>query len=166
LSILPYIIVVSMCTTYPAYFSNLSDDFVIYIFSFVPYGLGAMLSSYLSKETNFIKSFILYGAAFSASLIVTSIYPSIFAGYVTIFIIAYSHSAIRIQRNNFIMQKIEAEKISRSLGFFEMLFVLGVIVFSLILGVIIEYMGVYMSWLFSGLLMLVVTVYCFSLRHI
>ncbi len=149
LSILPYILVVSLNVTYPMYFHNISDNPTYYAALTIPYGLGALLAAFTQKNEarSFYSMFCLYSILFILFLLIGFIYANIFVSYLVLFMLAYCHSSIRIHRNTYMMNIINAREIGSVLGVFEIIFTIGVVFFSLALGYFTDLLSAGAAWM-------------------
>lgn len=159
ISILPYALVVSLNVTYPAFFNNLSieHESQFYAVLSIPYGAGALLASYVNKSTclKFERFFILHSIIFVVALIGGAILQNIYTTYCALFIIAYCHAAIRVQRNTFVMNLVDNFNIAKVLSFFEIVFTVGVVIISFLLGFVCDHLSPKSSWIITSMILLV-----------
>ena len=159
-SITPYVIVVAINVTYPAFFNQLlvANSSQLYAALSIPYGIGALSASYMTRSScnRFDHFFFKYSLVFAITLSCGAFSKSIYIIYFTLFVIGYCHAAIRIQRNTFIMNIVANENISKVLGFFEMFFTAGVVILSLILGIVCDFTSAKYGWVSASIVLIIV----------
>ena len=166
-SMIPYITVVSLNVTYPAYFLEINSNPIFYAFLSIPYGAGALFASFKKfKNINFEILFIKYLIIFVIFVFVGSFSKNSYLSYICLFFIAYSHATIRINRNTYLMNITGRTEISKILSLFEIIFILGSILMSLILGYLTDLFSPKISWIVLGVFITFVICITFKLIKI
>jgi MFS family permease len=150
---IPYITNVSITVTLPSYFNLLTDNPTYYLASLVPYGIGAIIGSFFHFKgiSKVIASFMICSGFFVLSVV----YPSILNGYILLFFLALSNSAVRVYRNVIIMSdfnKVDAYNLFNNV---ESICILSIFLFSILLGIFIDSYNIYACLLFLGLYYLI-----------
>ncbi len=154
LAMFPYALVLAQNTLYPAHIEYLLKlDASYYAMMAVPFGLGAfsapMISRLLDRRQYSIEQKIISGfVLFCFASVGIFALPNIIATYVFLFIFAAGHALIRIERLANMMQVVGKDKIGRISGFYEFLGMVLVVLFSVAVGFVADWLSVTAAWIF------------------
>ncbi|MDC9613241.1 hypothetical protein PSI19_04935 [Xenorhabdus khoisanae] len=149
LSIFPYICVVSLNSIYPALFTAINSQIKYYALLVVPYGIGAIIGSLISFNNALISlkdNYIIFGSFFIVGLLLPIFFNHYYAVYLCLFIIALSHSRIRVIRNTFIMNESDSKNLGKTLSFNEIIFIVSSVFLTMLLGLLSDFIGFWWAW--------------------
>lgn len=160
LTIAPYVLVVSLNVLYPPLFNSfnaLSSDFGIMV---IPYGLGAIVGSLASPQSieDFKKHYICFSSLIVLSMLLPYLNVGIYSLYVMLFILALSHSYIRVMRNTLIMNYTSKGRISNAMAYNERLFIFFSVFSTILLAFLSDWLGIELAWFFALTMFLIVTI--------
>lgn len=160
LTIAPYVLVVSLNVLYPPLFNSfnaLSSDFGIMV---IPYGLGAIVGSLTSPQSieDFKKHYICFSSLIVLSMLLPYLNAGIYSLYVMLFILALSHSYIRVMRNTLIMNYTSKGRISNAMAYNEGLFIFFSVFSTIFLAFLSDWLGIELAWFFALTMFLIVTI--------
>lgn len=149
---IPYIINVTIVVSLPAYFNNLDNGQLYYLASLLPYGVGAIFGSFIYiKRVSSITYLLILCFMF---LVVSCLYPNVTNAYILQFLMALTNSSIRVYRNISIMNnysKLSAQNIFNKV---ELICIVSIVSISILWGVIIDSISVYICWSIISLIYL------------
>ncbi|WP_258086731.1 hypothetical protein [Xenorhabdus bovienii] len=149
LSIFPYICVVSLNSIYPALFNVINAQIQYYALLVVPYGVGAIMGSLIGSKRSSLSlknNYIIFGTISIIGLFLPVFFNHLYSVYLCLFLIALSHSRIRVIRNTIIMNEAGNQILGRLLSFNEMIFITLSVGLSILLGVLSDFLGFWVAW--------------------
>lgn len=127
-------------------FKELNYDSKHFIFSSVPYGLGATLSAFSIKKeiSNPLKNVNIYLIVFIISLVNILIFRDyLFSIYISLFGLSFSHSSIRIIRTHYFLNSVDNSIHGRVSSFFESMYQIIIAFLLVSLGILCDFSDVF-----------------------
>ncbi|WP_346348365.1 MFS transporter [Enterovibrio norvegicus] len=153
LSIAPYVSVVSLNAIYPSLTSELELSKSDYALLSIPYGIGAILGSLTpSSSLSFNSLFLFLFSVFTGAFFIPIFLKTEIGLYITLFVIAFAHAAIRVHRNTEILTMSDKDTVGRVTSFNEMLFIVLSVGLTLVIGVVTDALNAISAW--SAVLMI------------
>jgi len=163
ITLFPFVFVVIQNILYPAHFKIfLGLEGSAFAFLSLPYGLGAITSAWMNTKLKklFGKDLMLmiFFGVYSLAIFTIISFKGLFITYSCLFIFAFCHSSIRIERMTVLMKTIPSHLAGRMTGLFDSLALLLNIGFSLLIGFLADQWSLTSSWLFLGITLSFLTI--------
>lgn len=168
LTSIPYSIVLALNSIYPKSFLRISDNPQFYAALVIPYGLGAIIGSLISNKMVSIgwkKSILSLQGFFCLCLFVYPYINSIEYIYIVIFLLSFTHSSIRIVRNNKLMIDTKKGFIGKISGYYELFSLMLSIFIGFLSSFLIDYYDYFFGFLIIPFIMMVSFVFTIFLSR-
>lgn len=150
ITLIPYILIIVQNILYPSHFAfYLNSNAGAYAFLSVPYGLGALLSVRM-KQLEVDKMILRIKTNIFIYIIVSlaiGLIRNVYVTYMCLFVFAFAHSCIRVDRLSLQMKYVPNENIGKFTSLFEIIAILIITPLGLFISYIVDNYDLYSAWL-------------------